>query len=85
MMLSGNELQRVRNKCSYDDELNEWSIPSFFLKGKEVQLPKLGGGREAAVIEAEKENRDLMFGDDDDEEDKDYDQIGMSRGAERAM
>ena len=71
----------MRNKCTYDDEKHEWTIPAFFLKGKEVQLPKLGGGREMAVVDAEKENRDLHFG-DDDEEDKDYDQIGMSRGGD---
>lgn len=37
-----------------------------------------------AVVDAEKENRDLHFG-DDDEEDKDYDQIGMSRGGDWGM
>jgi hypothetical protein len=38
------------------------------LKGKEVHLPKLGLGKAAAIIDQEKENRDLMFENDDEEE-----------------
>jgi len=31
-------------------------------------LPKLGGNKAAAIIDQEKENRDLMFEDGDDDE-----------------
>lgn len=61
MMLSGHEMQKVKNRCKFDDELAQWEVPPFFLKGKEVQLPKLGLGQAKAVVEAEKENRDIMF------------------------
>ena len=42
VLLSGHELQKIRMKCKYEEDKGEWSIPPFFMKNKEVQLPALG-------------------------------------------
>ena len=56
MMLSPHEMAKVRQKCEFNEEQDEWSVPPFYLKGKEVQLPKLGMARGNQVVEQEKEN-----------------------------
>lgn len=68
MLLSPHELALIRQKCEYKEEQDEWVVPPFYLKGKEVQLPKLGMGRGNQVVEQEKENRELAF----DGDGKDY-------------
>jgi len=47
------------------------------LKGKEVNLPKLGGNKAQGVVDQEKENRDLMF---EQEYDNEYDNNGHDFG-----
>lgn len=39
MMLTPHELQKIRQKCSFDEEADQWNIPPFYMKNKEVQLP----------------------------------------------
>ena len=41
MVLKSEELAKLKGKASFDDGLNEWSIPMFMLKAKEVALPSL--------------------------------------------
>jgi hypothetical protein len=35
------ELAKLKGKAVFDDGMNEWSIPVFLLKAKEVALPSL--------------------------------------------
>lgn len=41
MVMKPEELTKLKMKSSYDDGSNEWTIPVFLLKNKEVALPSL--------------------------------------------
>lgn len=80
MLLSPHEFAKIKQKCEFDEDKDEWSIPPFYMKGKEVQLPKLGLGRAQAVVEQEKNNRELAF--EAIEEDP-YDYNGYEEGGQQ--
>jgi hypothetical protein len=42
IMLSEGELEKIKQKCTFDDETQTWSIPLFQIQNKTVLLPKLG-------------------------------------------
>eukprot|EP01022_Parablepharisma_sp_SALTPOND_P021435 TRINITY_DN422_c6_g1_i1.p1 TRINITY_DN422_c6_g1~~TRINITY_DN422_c6_g1_i1.p1 ORF type:complete len:714 (+),score=75.66 TRINITY_DN422_c6_g1_i1:9369-11510(+) len=41
IMMSEGELEKIKNKATWDDESNTWSIPLFVVQNKQVMLPKL--------------------------------------------
>jgi hypothetical protein len=41
MVMKPEELQKLKMKSTYDDGSQEWTIPVFLLKAKEVALPSL--------------------------------------------
>jgi hypothetical protein len=41
MVMKTEELAKLKHKSTYDDDTNEWSIPVFLLKAREVALPSL--------------------------------------------
>lgn len=41
MLLKDEEIAKLKLKSTYDDNSNDWVIPPFILKGKEVTLPSL--------------------------------------------
>ena len=41
ILLSKEEFMAIRMKAKWKDELNEYKIPPFILKGKRVEFPKL--------------------------------------------
>jgi len=43
MCLKGEEITKLKDKSKYDDSSNEWEIPLFVLKAKDVELPTLSG------------------------------------------
>ena len=43
MCLKGDEIQKLKEKSRYDDGSNQWDIPLFQLKAKDVELPTLSG------------------------------------------
>jgi hypothetical protein len=49
MLLRDDEIAKLKLKSMYEDD--DWQIPAFVLKAKEMQLPKLNG---RAVMEREK-------------------------------
>lgn len=58
MLMKDEEVAKVKIKSTYDDANNDWNVPPFILKGKEVTLPSLKKvGYD--VMEREKENREL--------------------------
>ena len=54
MLLKNEEIARLKMKSTYED--NDWIIPPFTLRGKELNLPKLNG---RSIMEHEKEDRDM--------------------------
>ena len=40
-MLRSNELSKIRGRSKYDDNRNNWKIPFFFVREKEVVLPRI--------------------------------------------
>jgi len=43
MMLRTDEYARIKSKSSYSDELEDWVVPAFIFKQKDVVFPKLNG------------------------------------------
>jgi hypothetical protein len=41
MVLKPEEVAKIKNKSTFDDDRNEWNVPVFHLKNKEVALPSL--------------------------------------------
>jgi hypothetical protein len=65
--MKNEEIAKLKHKSQYDDNINDWIIPPFILKAKEVTLPSLKkNGYD--VMEQEKENRDLAIDGDSEEE-----------------
>lgn len=50
MLLRDDEIAKLKLKSAYEDD--DWVIPAFVLKAKEMSLPKVNG---RAVMEREKE------------------------------
>jgi len=46
-MLRSDELKKVRHKASYDENTEEWTVPPFIFKQKDIVFPKVNG---AAVV-----------------------------------
>lgn len=61
MLLTENNLYKIKSKSSYDDETAEWKLPPFVLKGKQINLPKLGLQKAKRFVEEEKENQVVDF------------------------
>lgn len=73
MMMKEEDIARIKMKSQYDDNVDDWVVPPFMLKAKEVTLPSLKkNGYD--VMEQEKENRELAIEGDNgsDEEDDQY-------------
>lgn len=69
MLMKNEEIAKLKTKSTYDDNINDWLVPPFILRAKEVTLPSLKkNGYD--VMEQEKENRDLAI-DGDNYEDSD--------------
>jgi hypothetical protein len=56
MLLRDEEIAKIKLKSTYEDD--DWIIPAFILRAKEVSLPKVNG---RAVMEREKDERELEF------------------------
>ena len=62
MLLKDNEIEKVRHRSSFEEESQQWNIPYFYLQAKNVAFPKLGKNQARDLVENEKENRELQFG-----------------------
>jgi hypothetical protein len=47
MVMKQEEISKLKAKSTYDDGMNEWSIPVFLLKNREVALPSLSIKKQA--------------------------------------
>lgn len=61
MLLKDEEIAKLRLKSQYEDD--DWVVPAFLLKGKEVSLPKVNG---RAMMDRNKEQRELEIAGDID-------------------
>lgn len=41
MLLTKNELYKIKDKVEFDFDKNKWLVPPFILKNKEVSFPKI--------------------------------------------
>ena len=41
MMMKDEEIAKIKFKSQYDDNIDDWSVPPFMIKAKEVTLPSL--------------------------------------------
>ena len=41
MLLKREEISKLKSKSKYDDD--DWRVPPFVLRGKEMTLPKVNG------------------------------------------
>jgi hypothetical protein len=39
--MKDEEIAKLKIKSTYDDNVNDWNVPPFILKAKEVTLPSL--------------------------------------------
>lgn len=77
--MKDEEIAKLKLKSQYDDTIDDWIIPPFILKAKEVTLPALKkNGYD--VMEQEKENRDLAIeGDNDQQNQSDDDNSSINK------
>jgi hypothetical protein len=54
MVLRDDEIAKLKLKSSYEDD--DWVVPAFVLKGKEMSLPKVNG---RAMMERDKDEREM--------------------------
>lgn len=43
LMLRSDEIARIRSKSSYSEEVDDWNVPAFIFKQKDLVFPKLNG------------------------------------------
>lgn len=66
MVMKPEEIAKLKNKSTYDDGANEWTIPVFILKNREVALPSLSIKKQAQeLMENQKNEREVVYADDD--------------------
>jgi len=59
MLLTKNELYKIKEKVEFDFERNKWLVPPFILKGKEVSFPKISNAMN--LVEQSLNERELQF------------------------
>lgn len=65
MVMKNEDLAKLKNKSTYNDGSNEWSIPVFLLKNREVALPSLSIKKQAAeFMENQKNERVVVYEDE---------------------
>lgn len=70
MVMNKEHLAKLKMKSQFDDATNDWNIPIFLLKNKEIALPSLQIKKQAQdLMESEKEQRQLVFEGEDVESD----------------
>lgn len=62
MLLTKNELYKIKDKVEFDFDKNKWLVPPFILKNKEVSFPKIANA--INLVEQNFEERELAFTDE---------------------
>jgi hypothetical protein len=45
--MKNNEMAKLKAKSKWDDDMDDWIIPPFILKKREVELPSLSMKKQA--------------------------------------
>jgi kinesin family protein 3/17 len=61
ILISENELYKIKAKSKYDVENNKWTVPPFTFKAQEVNFPKLNANRLRELVNDAKENNIVEF------------------------
>ena len=59
--MKDEEIAKIKLKSDYDENADDWIVPPFQLRAKEVTLPSLGKKNGFDMMEQEKENRELAI------------------------
>jgi hypothetical protein len=59
MCLKGDEIQKIKERSRYDDASNDWDIPLFVLKAKDVELPTLSGMKPMGQVPVMDEGQEI--------------------------
>lgn len=81
MLMREDEIARLRHKSEYDDNADDWLVPPFLLRAKEITLPQLRKGYD--VMEQEKENRELAIDGGEEAADSEDEEEESSSGPPR--
>ena len=82
MLMKDEEIAKLKIKSSYDDGLDDWQVPPFILRAKEVTLPSLKkNGYD--VMEQEKENRDLTIDGGKTDSESEEDEYGSAKNGQK--
>ena len=58
MIMNNESIAKLKMKSEYDDAINDWIVPPFLFKNKEITLPSLSVKKQAAdQMEHEKNAR----------------------------
>lgn len=58
MLLNKSELYKIKEKTVFDEDNLKWIVPYFYLRGKEVVLPKINA---RDTVMKEMQERELVF------------------------
>lgn len=68
MLMKNEDLAKLRAKANYEDGQNDWAIPVFLLKNREVTLPSTSVKKQAAeFMENQKNERVVVYEDEKSE------------------
>ncbi len=59
-MLKPGEIVKIKEKTEFDFDTNKWLVPAFYLRNKEVVLPKIRNPQD--LISQELDSRELFMG-----------------------
>lgn len=48
-MLKPGEIVKIKEKTEFDFDKNKWIVPSFYVRNKEVALPKIKNANELVI------------------------------------
>ena len=65
MLMKQEDMARLQNKSTYNDGQNEWTIPVFIYKNREITLPQVSIKKQMAeFMEKQKDERIVVYDDE---------------------
>ena len=61
ILLQPTEVETIRGACEYNEEKGEYRIPPFYMKNKQLVLPKLQENQSMDMIRQMQDNRLLLL------------------------
>lgn len=70
MLLSSDEMDKIKGACEWSENKNDFLIPPFVLKNKKVKFPALNSQQALDLINQEKDSREVFFSDQENGQSK---------------